>query len=387
MNKTLLVAALALFLGACGGSDKKAQSAQGGNQAAASESANTPLAATNELNLYIWSDYSDPSTVTQFGKDNKLTINESFYDSNEMLEAKVLTGKSGYDLVAPSLSNVARQINAGAYRPIDKSQIPNYNNIDPSLLKMMAQVDPGNQYAVPYFWGINTLAINTDLVTKHLGTDKLPENEWDLVFNPEYTQKLKHCGISFFDSPTEQFPLVLNYIGKDPNSSNPDDYKAALEAMKKVRNDIKRFSSSGYIDNMAQGELCVAIGYGGDLNIAKRRAEEAGNNIHIKVLTPKSGVGIWVDSLMIPKDAKNVANAYKYINHTLDPVIAAKNSSYVTYAPSSLPAREHMDAELAKDESIFPNEQTMSHSFVVLPKSTEIMRLQNNLWLSLKANR
>ena len=379
MSKTLLAVALALVLGACGGSDETPASA-------ASDTASRSGRATGELNLFMWSDYADPATVEAFGKDNKINVSQAFYDSNEALEAKVLTGKSGFDLVIPSLSNAGRQIQAGAYQEIDKSQIPNYNNIDPELLKLMAQIDTGNKYAVPYFWGINTLAINTQLVAKALGTDKLPENEWDLVFNPEYTKKLKHCGISFFDSPTEQFPLALKYIGKDPNSTDKADLAAAAAAMTKVRADVRQFSSSAYINNLAQGELCVAIGYGGDLNIAKRRAAEAGNT-NIRVLVPKTGVGIWVDSFMIPKDAKNIANAHKYINYTLNPKTAAQNADFVTYAPASLPARELMDKTLANDPSVFPDEATKANSYVVRPKPPETVKLQTQLWLNLKTKR
>lgn len=389
MKQTLLISALAtIFLGACGGSNNAQQSGSASSTAASQNTSTTvaPQAATGELNTYIWSDYVDPAAVTTFAKDNGIQVNEAFYDSNEVLEAKVLTGNSGFDLVAPSLSNVARQIKAGAYQEIDKSQIPNYNNIDPELLKLMAQVDAGNKYAVPYFWGINTLAINKDMVKKALGSDTLPENEWDLVFNPEYTAKLKHCGISVFDSPTEQLPLVLKYLNKDPNSENPQDLEAAINLLKSIRTDIKRFSSSGYIDNLAKGELCVSIGYGGDLNIAKRRAAEAGNNA-IEVLTPKTGVGIWIDSFMIPKDAKNVANAHKYINYTLDPKVAAQNGNFVTYAPASKPARELMEKTYSDDASIFPSDAVKANSFVVLPKSAETVKLQTKLWQGLKAGK
>ena len=378
MKKTLPAFVLsALLLAACGGSD---QTSDGADTAADKQPA-----ATKKLNIFNWSDYVDPDTVSAFEAAEGVKIRYDFYDSNEALEAKLLTGNSGYDLVAPSISNIGRQIKAGAYREIDKSKIPNYSNIDPELLKQMEQVDPGNKYAVPYFWGINTLAINEDKVKAALG-DKWPENEWDLVFNPEYTGKLKHCGISFFDSPTEQFPLVLKYIGKDPNSNDKADLEAAAETMRKVRHDVRLFSSSGYINNLAQGNLCVAIGYGGDLNIAKRRAAEIGNN-DIQVLTPKTGVGIWIDSFMIPKDAKNVANAHKYINYTLDAKVAAKNGNFVTYAPASQGARALMDKTLADDPSIFPSPETKANSFVVLPKTPETVKLQTQLWLNLKTKR
>ena len=379
MRKILMAAAVfGLVLTACGG---------GSQTTAEPEASQVQHTVSDKLNIYNWSDYVDPQTLSDFEKDTRLNVRYDYYDSNEALEAKLLTGKSGYDLVVPSVANVGRQIKAGAYRKIDKSLIPNYANIDASLLAMMAEVDPGNEYAVPYFWGINTLAINTQQVKKALGTDKLPENEWDLVFNPAYTRKLKSCGISYFDSAIEQIPLALHYLGKDPNSENPEDIKAAVDMMKTVRPDIKRFTSSGYIDDMATGNLCVAIGYGGDLNIAKTRARESANGVDIKVLVPTTGVGVWVDSLMIPRDAQNVANAHKYINHTLDPKVAAQNGSFVTYAPASLPARELMDAKYTSDASIFPTKELMQKSFIVSPKSSDVSRLSVRLWQSLKAGK
>ena len=379
MRKILMAAAVfGLVLTACGG---------GSQTTAEPEASQVQHTVSDKLNIYNWSDYVDPQTLSDFEKDTHLNIRYDYYDSNEALEAKLLTGKSGYDLVVPSVANVGRQIKAGAYRKIDKSLIPNYANIDASLLAMMAEVDPGNEYAVPYFWGINTLAINTQQVKKALGTDKLPENEWDLVFNPAYTRKLKSCGISYFDSAIEQIPLALHYLGKDPNSENPEDIKAAVDMMKTVRPDIKRFTSSGYIDDMATGNLCVAIGYGGDLNIAKTRARESANGVDIKVLVPTTGVGVWVDSLMIPRDAQNVANAHKYINHTLDPKVAAQNGSFVTYAPASLPARELMDEKYTSDASIFPTKELMQKSFIVSPKSSDVSRLSVRLWQSLKAGK
>ena len=386
MKKTLLVSALTtLFLAACGGSNNQSAENKNAANAPASGAQASALPATDKLNVYIWSDYVDPATLDAFKQENKIDVRYDNYDSNETLEAKVLTGKSGYDLVGPSIANVARQIKAGAYQPVDKNLIPNYKDIDPELLKLMDQVDPGNKYAVPYFWGINTIGINKEQVLKALGTDKLPDNAWDLVFNPEYTSKLKSCGISFFDSPTEQYPLVLKYMGKDPNSDKAEDLQAANDTLKKVRGDVKRFSSSGYIDDMARGDLCIAIGYGGELNIAKKRAAEAKNGVNLEVLTPKTGVGIWIDSFMIPKDAANVANAHKYINYTLDAKVAAKNGDFVTYAPASKPARDLMDKTYSQDLSIFPSDEVKANSFVVLPKPPEAIKLQTRLWQQLKA--
>lgn len=387
MKKTLLVSALAgLFVAACGGSggQQAQQAADSGASAAAQQAA---PAATGNLNIYNWSDYVDPATVAEFEKTNNIKVRYDYYDSNETLEAKVLTGKSGYDLVAPSIANVGRQIQAGAYQEIDKSLISNYNNIDPELLKMMDQVDPGNKYAVPYFWGINTLAINKDQVAKALGSDALPANEWDLVFNPEYTAKLKQCGISYLDSAAEVYPMVLNYMDKNPNSSNLDDIKAASELLKQNRPNIKRFTSSGFIDDLARGDTCVTIGFGGDLNIAKRRAEEAGGKEKIQVMMPKEGVGIWIDSFAIPKDAANVLNAHRYIDNILEPEVAAQNGDYVTYAPSSLPARALMAAEYRDDNTVFPTDEDMANSFIMVPIEPESLKFMVRQWQSIKAGK
>ena len=305
------------------------------------------------------------------------------YDSNESLEAKVLTGKSGYDLVVPSNSHVGRQIKAGAYQEINKSLIPNYANIDPTLLKMLEGVDPGNKYAVPYFWGINTMAINKDKVEKALG-GALPDNNWDLLFNPQYTNKLKSCGISILDSANEVFPMVLNYLGKNPNSSEPEDFKAVKEVIMKVRPDIRRFSSSGYIDDLARGDVCVVLGYGGDLNIAARRAKEAGTKVNIEILVPKEGFGVWVDSFMIPKDATNIANAYKYINDTLDPKVAARNGNFVTYAPASKGAKELMEKDYADNASIFPSEEQLKNGFMMNEIKPDAMKLSTRMWQDIK---
>ncbi|WP_239326334.1 polyamine ABC transporter substrate-binding protein [Snodgrassella gandavensis] len=376
MKKSLVLSAIvSVLMAAC-------SDAGTANKNAASN--NAVMNSTDQLNIYNWSDYVDPDTVKAFEKENKIKVRYDYYDSNETLEAKILIGRSGYDLVVPSIANVGREIKAGAYQPINKSQLSYYNNIDPNLLKMMDKVDPGNKYAVPYFWGMNTIGINTVLVEKALD-GKLPDNLWDLVFNPEYTHKLKSCGISLFDSPTELYPLALHYLGKDPNSSEPEDIRAATNLIKSVRNDVKRFSSSGYIDDMARGDLCVATGYGGDLNIAKKRAEDAQSGVHLQVLAPKEGVGIWIDSFMIPKDAQNVANALKYINYTLDPKVAAKNGNYVTFAPASKPARALMSSEISNDPSIFPTQEVLDKSFVVSPKSQDAVRLAVRLFQQVKA--
>ncbi|MDK4681131.1 extracellular solute-binding protein [Kingella negevensis] len=371
MKKTLLSTILLMTLAACGGQksvDKPAAAASGA------------ATATNELNIYNWSNYVDESTVEDFKKANNLKLTYDLYENNETLEAKMLTGKSGYDLGVPGIAFLPRQIKAGAYQKVDKSLIPNYKNIDPNLLKLLADADPGNEYAVPYFSGVNTLAITAK--GKELLGGKLPENGWDLMFKPEYTNKLKSCGIALWDTPSEMFPIVLKYIGKDPKGTNPADVEEAAKVLQGIRPDVKQFSAS-YIDSLARGEICLVAGNGGDLNLAKARAEEAKNNVGIEVLTPK-GMGFWIESWVIPKDAKNVANAHKYINYTLDPEIAAKNGNAVTFAPASLPAREKMDKALVETRSIFPTAQDMADGFVMPQMSDATKKQTTTLWQKLK---
>lgn len=376
----LLSACAALALAACGGQSSQPAAASAASTpaaaSAASSTATSSLPQTDALNIYNWSNYVDESTVSDFAKAQGIKLNYDLYENNETLEAKMLTGKSGYDLVVPGIAFLPRQINAGAYQKVHKDLIPNYKNIDPQLLTMLAEADPGNEYAVPYFSGVNTLAI-TDKAKEILGGE-LPENEWDLLFKPEYTSKLKQCGISLWDTPSEMFPIILNYLGKDPAGASPDDIKAAADVLRAIRPDIKRFSPS-VIDELARGEVCLTAGNGGDLNISKTRAEEVNNGVKIEVLTPP-GMGFWVESWLIPKDAKNVENAHRYINWTLDADIAARNGNFITFAPASKPAREKMDPAIVATRSIFPNSEDMQKGFVMPQMSDDAKRLSVRLW-------
>ncbi|MDO5068891.1 MAG: polyamine ABC transporter substrate-binding protein [Neisseria zoodegmatis] len=385
LKLSFLVLSLSL-LAACGGrsSDKPevADAQSRPSETAPAQHSNLPQ--TDALKIYNWSDYVDPKTVKHFEEQFGVKVTYDIYESDETLESKVLTGKSGYDVVGPSNAFVSRQIKAGAYQKIDKSLIPNYRHISPKLLDLMKQVDASNEYAVPFFWGTNTFAINTERVKRALGTDKLPDNQWDLVFNPAYTAKLKKCGISYLDSAAEMYPMVLNYLGKNPNSSKLEDIQAATDVLKANRANVKRFTSSGFIDALARGDTCVTVGFGGDLNIAKRRAAEAGGKEKIRVMMPKEGVGIWVDSFAIPKDAHNVLNAHRYINHFLEPEIAAKNGNFVTYAPSSMPAKDLMDKEYSSDNSIFPSDEDLANSFIMVPLEPEALKEMVRQWQQIK---
>ncbi len=342
--------------------------------------------AAQELNIYNWAEYIAEDSIPNFQKATGIKVRYDVYDSNEILQAKMLTGKSGYDIVTPSAQFLAKQIQANLYLPVDKSKIPNYKDLDPDLMKLMTQFDPGNKFAVPYMWGINTLGINTDKASKALG-GKLPAKQWDMLFKAENVSKLKSCGVSMLDSPAEVFPMVLHYMGKSPSSKNEADYRAAADLLKTIRPSITRFSSSGYINELSGGSLCLVLGYGGDINIARNRAAEAKNGVKVQALVPQEGVAIWIDSMVIPKDAKNVDSALKYINYTIDAKVAANNANAVTYAPGSLPARKFIDKANLNNPSIFPSKEVMAKSFVMLPMDPKIQRLTTRLWQEFKTNK
>ena len=372
------------ILTACSGSHDNA-----GPQPASAVAASKPgsLSDTKTLKIFNWSDYVDPKTIGEFEKKYGIKVTYNFYDSDETLESKILTGQSGYDIVGPSNSFVGRQIKAGAYQPLDKNQLPNWKYMTPKLLDLLTDVDPDNQYAVPNYWGMNTIAINIEKVNAALGATPMPENSWDLVFNPEYTDKLKNCGISYMDSPVEMIPLALHYAGKDPNSQSKDDIDIAANVIKVNRSNVLRYSSSGYIDDLARGDVCVAIGFGGDLNIAKRRRLDATGKKDIVVLVPTQGVSLWIDTLTIPKDATNLKNAYRYLNWILETQIAAKNANYVSYAPSSMPAKELIKKEYREDNSIFPSDEVLANSYLVLPAKSDTLKYELRLWQNLKAGK
>lgn len=345
-----------------------------------------PAATAANLNFYAWADYLAPGTLQHFQASSGIHLRYDSFDSNEVLQTKLLIGGSGYDLVVPSNTFLARQIPAGLYLPLDKQRLPHWQTLDPAILQLMQQADPGNRYAVPLFWGINTLGINQDKVAKALG-GPLPARQWELLFKPETVARLKDCGVSVLDSPNEVFAAALQYLGKPPASHQLADYQAAAELLKRIRPYISRFSSSGYMDDMAQGDLCLALGYGGDLNIARRRAEAAHNGVHVRVLVPAEGVGVWVDSLAIPKDAANVDAAYRFIDYNLQPQVAADNGNFVTYAPAVAAARPLMAAAFRNEPSIFPGLAELKSSYVLAPLPDTLQRQVTRLWQAFKTRR
>lgn len=337
------------------------------------------------VNFYNWSDYIAEGTLPNFTKETQIPVNYDVFDSNNTLEAKLAPGGSGFDLVVPSLSFLGRQAKAGLYQPIDKTKLKNYGNLDPQLMKAAQGMDPDNAYGIPYMWGTTGIGYNPAKVKEALGEDA-PVDSWDLVFKPENLEKLKACGVAFLDEPDEMFAAMLNYLGKDPTSMDVNDYTGGdvIEQFRALRPHITYFHGSKYISDLASGDVCVAIGYSGDVMTAADRAASAKNGVEVLYSIPKEGAGLWFDMMAIPVDAPNVEGAYTLMDYLLRPEVAAENTNYVWY-PNAVPASlELMDQEIAQDESIYPSEKVMGRlfTFKIMPK--EIDQAMTRSWSKIK---
>ena len=357
--------------------------AEANTASTAAPAAEAPAGSGGELNVYNWSDYIGETTVEDFQKATGITVRYDVYDSNETLEAKLMAGNTGYDIVVPTGSFLGRQIQAGIYQEIDKSKLKNYGNLDPQILKALEAFDPGNKYAVPYFWGTVGIGYNVDKVKERLG-DNAPVDSLDLLFKPENAEKLKDCGISMLDAPSDMFQTALKYLGKDPHSKSEEDYAAVEQLFAGVRPYIKYFHSSQYINDLANGELCAVIGWSGDIFIAAARADEAKNNVHLDYRIPKEGSLLWVDSLAIPKDAKNVDNALKFIDYLNDPQVAANGVNYVSYASPNLAALDKVEPDIKNNPSIYPTDDVKKNLFSDMQAGPDLERLRTRTWTKVK---
>jgi putrescine transport system substrate-binding protein len=342
--------------------------------------------AQSTVHVYNWSDYIGEDTLENFQKASGIRAVYDVFDSNETLEGKLLAGRSGYDVVVPSNHFLARQIKAGAFRKLDRDQLPNWDNLDPALLRQLEVNDPGNQYAVPYLWGTNGLGYNVEKVRAVLGDD-VAVDSWALVFEVENIKKLSGCGVAFLDSGDEMLPAMLNYLGLDPNSQDPDDYARAEAKLLEVRPHVTYFHSSKYISDLANGNICMAVGYSGDVFQAADRAEEAGKGIEIGYVIPKEGANLWFDMLAIPADAKNVEQAHAFINYLLDPEVIAGVSDYVGYANPNLAAQTLMDPEVLADETIYPPPQVLEKLYISAELPPTVQRLMTRSWAKIKSGK
>ena len=322
-----------------------------------------PAAAVNAeekvLNIYNWHDYVATDLVANFEKETGIKVNYQTFENNEVLQAKLVAGNTGYDIVVPGSSFVKAQIDAGLLKKLDKSQIPNYKNLDASMMSKMTSVDPGNEYVIPWAWSFTTVAINKAKVAKALGSTPMPENAWDLVFNPTYTSKLKSCGIAYFDSPTEILPPALYYIGKKAYSEDAADHKAAGEMLANVRKDIRLFSST-MIDDLAGGKACVALGWAGDFIQAANRAVENKSGVEIEVMMPKTGGLIFFDTIAVPADAKHPNNAMAFINYYLKAEVSASQTNELGYPTATKASVPLVAPEVAQNKAVFPDDTNLA---------------------------
>ena len=341
--------------------------------------------AAPTVHIYNWTDYIGETTLADFKKATGINTGYDVFDSNETLEGKLLAGRTGYDVVVPSNHFLGKQIKAGAFQKLDRKQLPNWQNLDPALLKQLEKNDPGNQYSVPYLWGTNGIGYNVEKIKQVLGVDHI--DSWAAVFEPENMKKLSACGVAFLDSPDEMIPAMLNYLGLDPNSTNLDDYKKAEEKLLAVRPYVTYFHSSKYIGDLANGDICVATGFSGDILQAADRADEAGKGVEIVYSIPKEGANLWFDMLAVPVDAKNVTEAHAFINYLLDPEVIAKVSDYVGYANPNVKAGEFMDPEVRNDESVYPPQAVLDNLFVSSELPANVQRAMTRSWTKVKSGK
>ena len=340
-------------------------------------------AAAREVKVYNWSDYIGETTLADFKTATGITALYDVFDSNETLEGKLLAGRSGYDLVVPSNHFLGKQIKAGAFQKLDRTLLPNWDNLDPLLLKQLQVNDPGNQYAVPYLWGTNGIGYNVAKVKEVLGIEQI--DSWAVLFEPENMQKLASCGVSFLDSADEMIPSVLTYMGLDPNSHSAEDLAKAEAKLLAVRPYVTYFHSSKYIGDLANGNICVAAGFSGDVLQAADRAEEAGKGIEIAYSIPSEGANLWFDMLAIPVDAGNPQEAHALINFLLDPAAIAGVSDYVGYANANTQAGELMDQDVRNDESVYPPQAVLDKLFISAELPVKVQRLMTRSWTKVKS--
>lgn len=371
LGKTLLATACSMALGTL---------------ALSSMAFSTLAQAQGTVNVYNWSDYIAEDTIANFEKETGIKVTYDVFDSNEVLEAKLLSGSSGFDIVVPSNQFLGKQIKAGAFKPLDRSKLKNWDNLDPTLLKALENNDPGNQYAFPYLWGTTGIGYNEAKVKAALGEDA-PVDSWDLVFKPENIEKLAACGVAFLDAPAEVIPAALFYAGLDPNSTDAEDYAQAEALMMSIRPHITYFHSSKFITDLANGDICVAVGWSGDILQAAARAEEAANGEVVKYVIPKEGAPMWFDMMVMPVDAKNVDNAYAFLDYILRPEVIAGVSNYVAYANGNKASLEMIDASVLNDPGVYPSEETLNKLFTLAELPANIERARTRAWTRIKSGR
>src|SRR3954453_10939713 len=343
------------------------------------------LAQERVVNVYNWSDYIDPKVLESFTKETGIKVTYDTYDNNEIVETKLLAGKSGYNVGVPSGPFLQRLIKAGVFQKLDPAKLPNRANLWPEVMQRLQVYDPGNLYAVNYMWGTTGIGINEKKVRERLGST--PLNSWDLLMRPEIVGKLKDCGVQVLDAPEDIFPNVLNYLGRNPDSKSNEDLTRAGDALFRIRGSVQKFHSSEYINALANGDICLAVGYSGDVLQAKERAEEAKNGVEIAYLIPREGALMWFDSFAIPADAKNVAEAHAFLDYMMRPQVAAANTNFVSYAAGNLAPKPFVKPDILNNPGIYPDEATFKRLFTNTAYDEKAQRLVTRLWTRVKTGR
>ena len=338
------------------------------------------------VNFYNWSNYIAPGVIEDFTKETGIKVVYDTFDANETLETRLLAGKSGYDVVVPTAYFLQRQIKAHVFQKLDKSKLPNLANAWPAVTERLAIYDPGNQYAANYMWGTTGIGYNVRMVQKILGPDAKIDS-WDVVFKPENLEKFRDCGVHMLDSADDIFPAALSYLGLDPNSTRQADLEKAVDLVIRIRPFVRKFHSSEYLSALATGEICLVVGWSGDIMQARSRAAEAKSDIAIGYAIPKEGAQMFFDNLAIPADARNVAEAYALIDYLYRPEVAARNSNFLSYANGNVASQKLIDPAILNDRNIYPDEATLAKLFVITARDPATQRVINRLWTKVKTGR
>ncbi|MGQ0833389.1 MAG: polyamine ABC transporter substrate-binding protein [Gammaproteobacteria bacterium] len=376
---------LVVVLTACG-DRRPAEEAPPADQAPDAGGAAAPETdAEKVLNVYNWSDYVDESVIADFENETGIDVTYDVFDSNEVVETKLLAGNTGYDIVVPSASFLERQIKAGVFQKLDKSLLPNLKNVDPEIAQRVALHDPGNEYAVNYLWGTSGVGYDVEKIRERM--PDAPVESWRMFYDPAVISRFKDCGVTILDAPSEVVGTVLIYLGKDANSEAPEDLKAAEDVLMKIRPNVRYVHSSRYIDDLANGEVCLTLGWVGDVLQARDRAVEAGKGLTIDYNIPQEGAVVFFDMLAIPADAKHPKNAHLFIDYLLRPDVAAKNSNFVNYANSNAASYELVKPEVRDDTSIYPTPEVKAKLVPDLAETPQFTRLLTRSWTKFKTGR
>ncbi len=335
------------------------------------------------VNVYNWSDYIDESVLKDFEAETGIKVNYDVFDSNEVLETKLLAGTTGYDIVVPTGSFLSRQIQAGVFQKLDKDALPNLKNMWSVVSNRTSIYDPGNAYSINYMWGTTGIGYNVEAAAKRL--DGKPVDSWEIIFKPEILAKFQDCGIHMLDAPTELIPAALNHLGLNPDSHDKADIEKAAELLKTIRPYVQKFHSSEYINALANGDICLAIGWSGDVFQARDRAAEADNGVTVNYIIPKEGALMWFDQMAIPTDAANSREAHMFLDYIMRPDVIAKASNYVVYANGNQASHEYLDQEVLEDAAVYPDEATMEKLYVTTPYPPKIQRVVTRAWTAVKS--